>query len=249
MEVMLAKTWDGGPVRGWLLSEKLDGVRAVWDGAALWTRNGNRINAPVEFLNALPAGLALDGELWMGRGRFQAMLSVLKCKSADWSGVTFMVFDAPDVAGGFAARLAVAAAALADCAVARLVEHVVCTGERHFQSYSADRLAMGAEGVMLRRAGSRYTSGRSGDLRKHKPTMTDEAVVVGHETGKGRHAARIGSLVCEWRGLKFSLGSGLTDDQRDVPPSVGAIVTFTFQGVTDGGVPRNAAFLCERDYE
>ena len=40
---MLAQTYD--PDRddptGWLMSEKLNGVRCYWDGSTLYTRNGN----------------------------------------------------------------------------------------------------------------------------------------------------------------------------------------------------------------
>ena len=45
--VMLASTWQDGPdVSQYLVSEKLDGVRARWDGRVLWTRAGHRIHAP-----------------------------------------------------------------------------------------------------------------------------------------------------------------------------------------------------------
>jgi len=68
MNPMLAKPYEAQPISGWLMSEKLDGVRALWDGARLVSRNGNEFAAPAWFIAALPAGMALDGELYMGRG-------------------------------------------------------------------------------------------------------------------------------------------------------------------------------------
>jgi len=49
--------------------EKLGGVRVIWDGHALWTRTGLRINAPRFFYMGLPPNIWLDGELWAGRGK------------------------------------------------------------------------------------------------------------------------------------------------------------------------------------
>lgn len=213
MQTKGMKTWDGGNPKGWVMSEKMDGVRAIWDGVVLRTREGNVVPAPASFTESLPAR-PLDGELWMGRGTFQAMLSLMKQKAGDWSGVRYMVFDE--------------------------VEQVVCTGARHLETYADALVAAGAEGVVLR---------RGDEVRKHKPVFTDEATVVGHDAGKGRNAGRVGALVCEYRGLRFSLGSGMTDDDRIAPPAPGAVVTFSYQGLTGAGIPRNAAFLCVRDYE
>jgi DNA ligase-1 len=65
--VLLAERWDGveDPV-GWWMSEKLDGVRAYWDGNALTSRLGNPFQVPEWFLAGLPS-TPLDGELWADR--------------------------------------------------------------------------------------------------------------------------------------------------------------------------------------
>ena len=72
MGVMLAQTWDPDQhdPKGWLMSEKLDGVRCLWDGKKMYTRNGNSFYPPDYFLKSLPSDLALDGELWTKRGDF-----------------------------------------------------------------------------------------------------------------------------------------------------------------------------------
>jgi len=69
-------------VTGWLLSEKLDGVRAYWDGKQLLSRNGNRFMAPEWFTKKLPP-FELDGELWVGRDRFQETVSIVRRQTPD----------------------------------------------------------------------------------------------------------------------------------------------------------------------
>lgn len=251
MTVMLAKSYDGGCPVGWLMSEKLDGIRAIWNGSALFTRNGNPIHAPLWFTCALPS-IALDGELWMGRGKFQATVSVVRPNvpdDAEWKGVTYMVFDAPDVSGGFESRLGVASDALSGSPVARVVEHQPCRGRAHMEEFAAKLLALGAEGIMLRAAGSMYERRRSNRLLKYKPTFSDEATVIGYDPGKGRNAAVVGALICDWNGVKFNVGTGMTDADRSNPPSVGARVTFAYSGLTDAAVPRFPVFIAERNYE
>ena len=47
-------------VTKYLVSEKLDGVRAIWDGETLRFRSGKQINAPKWFVDGLPK-TPLDG--------------------------------------------------------------------------------------------------------------------------------------------------------------------------------------------
>lgn len=252
LKPLLAKTYQGQPVTGWWMSEKLDGVRAIWTGAELVSRNGNRFAAPDWFLAQLPKQVMLDGELYAGRQAFQTCVGRVRKKTpvdADWRGLHYQVFDAPAVAGGFEARLAAAEQALAGCAVASVVAQTCCADARHLQAFFADLVAQGAEGIMLRRPGSAYEGKRSNHLLKFKPTESDEAEVIGHAAGQGKHAGRLGALVCRWRGVVFQIGTGLSDALREAPPTLGAAVTFAYQGVTDGGVPRFPVFIAGRDYE
>ena len=231
---MLSKTYEGENPKGWLMSEKLDGVRALWNGRELVTRNGNVILAPEWFTAALPA-VALDGELWAGRGGFQRVMGIIRGTGQGWQDIAFRVFDAPATAGGFEARLAVAAEAVAGCAVAAIVEHVVCAGRKHFLAFANDMISQGAEGAMLRKSGSAYVTRRSALLLKFKPVETDEAEVVGYTAGKD-------SIRVLWNGLKFALTTALR-------PAIGEQVTFQFMGLTDGGKPRCASFVAVRNYE
>src|SRR5206468_10999995 len=95
--LLLAERWDNvlDPT-GWWLSEKLDGVRAYWDGKQLWSRLGNVLHAPDWFVAGLP-DVPLDGELWLGRKKFQRTLSIVRRqdKTDLWREVRYVVFDAP----------------------------------------------------------------------------------------------------------------------------------------------------------
>ena len=67
---------------------------------------------------------------------------------------------------------------------------------------------------------------------------------VGHEPGKGRHKGRLGALLAELpNGVKFAVGTGLSDAERASPPPVGSMITFRYQELTDGGVPRFPSYV------
>jgi DNA ligase-1 len=50
-------------------------------------------------------------------------------------------------------------------------------------------------------------------------------------------------------GLRFALGSGLSDAMRREPPAVGTWVSYRYRGLTPGGVPRHATLLRLRPQE
>src|SRR6266567_7630577 len=105
--LLLAESWDNAAdLSGWWMSEKLDGVRAFWDGKQFLSRQGNLFHAPQWFVEGLPAA-ALDGELWIERKKFQRTVSIVRRqdKTDLWKEVKFLVFDAPAAAGAFETRL------------------------------------------------------------------------------------------------------------------------------------------------
>src|SRR4051812_8252902 len=79
------------------MSEKLDGIRAYWDGEKLSSRHGNRIYCPINFTENLPT-TPLDGELWLGRGSFHKLTGLLNSEVKDdtWNEIKFVVFDLPN---------------------------------------------------------------------------------------------------------------------------------------------------------
>jgi DNA ligase-1 len=106
--LLLANVWNPSiDPTGWWMSEKYDGLRAFWDGQKLWSRNGNLIHAPDYFLAELPRNIVLDGELWIGHGKFEETMSIVRSETPDdrWDRVRFMVFDVPHVKGTFEERM------------------------------------------------------------------------------------------------------------------------------------------------
>jgi DNA ligase-1 len=246
--LLLAESWDNvlDPT-GWWLSEKLDGVRAYWDGKQFWSRLGNLFHAPDWFIAGLP-NVPLDGELWLGRKQFQRAVSIVRRqdKSDLWKEIRYLVFDAPKVEKDFEARLAFVTESLRNDkpAFAQVHEHQRCEGVDHLRA-ELDRLeSLGGEGLMLRRAGSRYESGRSSTLLKVKRFHDAEARVRKHLAGAGRHKGRLGALEVELADdTVFSVGTGFSDAERENPPSVGSLITFRYQELSDGGVPRFPSYV------
>jgi DNA ligase-1 len=245
---MLAKVWTPGTrPDGWWMSEKLDGVRAIWDGENFRSRGGNLFHAPAWFKAGLPA-LPLDGELFVARGKFNDAVSQVRSHTGNWSGITYLVFDL-QTDGPFEDRCRTLTA-LDLPAHVRIVEQVLCRSQAALDEFERGILHLGGEGVMLRAPRSPYDAKRSSHLRKLKRFIDDEATVIGHQDGEGKHEHRLGALVCQLAdGTRFRVGSGFTDDQREAPPAIGAKITFRYFELTPDGVPRFPTFLAVRDYE
>jgi DNA ligase-1 len=249
--LLLAHSWEGDlDLTGWWMSEKLDGVRAYWDGKQFLSRLGNPYLAPDWFTEGLPE-VPLDGELWSGRKKFQRTISIVRRqdRSKDWKEVSFVVFDAPALPAPFEERLAFCRAHMESAKPPHTVahDHQVCTGIDHVRSELARVESLGGEGLMMRKPGSHYEAGRSMTLLKIKTFHDAEARVVQHVAGAGKHKGRMGALVVELpSGLKFSVGTGFSDAERKNPPPVGSLITFRYQELSEGGVPRFPSFVCIR---
>lgn len=246
--LLLAERWDNhADLTDWWISEKLDGVRAYWDGQQFLSRNGNRYHAPKWFTNDLP-NIPLDGELWLDRKQFQRTVSIVRRRDAGelWRELSFVVFDVPGVDSTFETRREFVAETLRakQPPYARALSQSRCRSLDHLRSMLTEIESLGGEGLMLRQPGSRYEAGRSQTLLKVKTFHDAEARVVAHVAGRGRHKGRMGALaVVLPDGTEFSLGTGFTDRQREQPPPVGSTVTFRYQELTDGGVPRFPSFV------
>jgi DNA ligase-1 len=247
-KAMLASIYPGNaPVTEYWVSEKLDGVRGHWDGDALWTRNGYRINAPGWFTRDWPT-MSMDGELWIARERFDVTSAIVRSSDADdaqWRRIQFMVFDLPGHGGVFGERVQ----AMSDIAAYTIPWLQAIQQFRVGGIYELDRkiealTAAGGEGLMLHHQSARYLSGRSQDLLKYKLYEDAEARVLGYTAGKGKYAGKIGALEVESEdGRRFRLGSGLSDVDRERPPPVGSWITYRYNGLTSSGLPRFARFL------
>jgi DNA ligase-1 len=238
---------DADPSR-YLVSEKFDGVRALWDGEQLRFRSGRVVSAPPWFLARLPAR-PLDGELWLAHGRFEALAAAVRRErpqDAEWQALKYQVFELPAAPGSFEQRAALIekAVALANWPQLVAVQQFRVADRPALQRRLDEVVNAGGEGLMLHRADAPFHTGRSDALLKLKPLNDAEAVVTAQVAGHGKNADRLGALQVQMpQGRRFLIGTGFSDAERSAPPPVGSTVTYTYRGLTAGGVPRFASFL------
>ena len=253
LPLLLAETEQGqADVRLYLVSEKLDGVRAFWDGQRLLTRSGHAIAAPEWFVAGFPRQ-ALDGELWIGRGEFERLSGVVRRQTADdaaWRDVRYLVFELPQAPGTFRQRARALHELVSSAGVPwlRAVEQIEIGSRQALERKLDEVVLAGGEGLMLHRADAAYVTGRSDVLLKLKRWLDAEATVIGHQAGRGKYAGMLGALrVRTAGGVEFMLGTGLSDALRRDPPPIGTQITFRYRALTDQGRPRFASFQRLRD--
>lgn len=251
--LMLAGKWRDRPdVAHYLVSEKLDGVRARWDGRRLISRAGYVIPAPAWFTHAWPQH-ALDGELWSSRGNFDTISAIVRRTPADdaqWRTLRFMAFDLPAHPGTFEQRFATMRELIhgTDHPYLAVIAQQRFTDSAALHAHLRRVVAAGGEGLMLHHQDNPYRSGRSEGLLKLKPFDDAEARVVGYIPGKGKYEGMVGALQMQADdGRRFRIGSGLNDAQRAHPPAIGSLVTYRYNGLTVHGLPRFARFLRIRE--
>lgn len=247
--ILLANVYrDDIDVGQYLVSEKLDGVRAIWDGEVLRFRSGHKVHAPAWFLAGLP-GQPLDGELWIARGRFERVSGIVRRElpdDAEWREIRYMIFELPGAAGTFRDRVEQIRKLVGTANVAWLqgIEQSPVPDRQALQRRLEQVVKAGGEGLMLHLADAPYETGRSDTLLKLKPYLDTEATVIGHVPGKGKYTGQLGALrVQAPDGRTFSIGTGFSDEQRRNPPPVGAQVTYRYRDLTARGMPRFASFL------
>ena len=287
----------------YLLSQKLEGMRAFWDGGCtknmkisqvpwanltvdrsvndrlstgLWTRLGRPIFCPEYFTEKFPK-CPLDGELYLGVNTFQKLMSLVKpfeANNSDWNGVSYCVFDSPNwviftekrkLPWGrmgdvfFGPELNTSYSYFEDvwnkfllpnvleCEnpyIAPLHQHEL-SGEADLDYYMSQVFNQGGEGVMLRHRRSFWLPKRSKDILKVKFKDDDEALVVDIQPGEGQCAGRIGSLIVNWQGKVFNIGTGFTLEERLLLMNtiIGKTVKFSYRGLTEEGIPKEARFV------
>jgi DNA ligase-1 len=247
-EIQLAVTYNKDiNVSEYWVSEKLDGIRARWDGQQLISRGGKLFHAPAWFTAYFPAEV-LDGELWIGRGRFEKTASVVLTNkpTVDWRRVKFMLFDLPHHPGRFSERLIKMKkiVVLIDSAYLAVIPQFRINNQKELMLKLDRMVSAGAEGLMLHHQDAYYQTKRNPELLKLKKYQDAEATVVAHIAGKGKYINMLGSLLVKLEsGIKFKIGSGFSDLQRITPPPIGSVVTFKFYGKTANNIPRFASFI------
>ena len=248
IDPLLAKVYKQENISKWWVSEKLDGVRAIWNGKKLHFRSGKLISAPNWFIENFPEQL-MDGELWMGRGTFEKLSGIVRKiqpNHNEWRQVSYMLFELPEHPGTFTRRVRKMVKLTETLKISWLqpIPQIRLNSENALLNMLDEIVTKGGEGLMLHRADSLYHSGRSDDLLKLKPWQDAEATVVEILPGKGKFNGMMGSLlVTDESGRRFRIGTGFSNKERKNPPAVGTVITYKFTGTTNKGLPKFASFL------
>ncbi len=234
-------------VSGWLMSEKLDGIRGYWDGKRLLSKNGNAFSPPAAFVKDLPP-FPVEGEIWGGRSSFEQTVAIVKKKKSHngWLQLRLAIFDVPEAPGGFTQRIAKAQKWFTDhpSAYAFVILQTTVGDSADLQKRLAEIETLGGEGLIVRKPDALYTAGRSTEILKVKNYQDSEAVVIAHLPGKGRNAGRLGALLVELdNGRQCKIGGGFSDAERESPPPIGAVITFKYYGKYQSGLPKFPSFL------
>ncbi|MDA3907898.1 MAG: DNA ligase [Sulfurimonas sp.] len=231
-------------VSSWYMSEKLDGVRAYWDGEKLMSRNGNIFAAPSFFIKDFPKH-KLDGELWSKRADFSNVSSIVNRKKPHdgWKSLTYNIFEVPDASGGLLERLK----NVKTSKYIKIRKQIKVKDKQHLDKFLESIENKGGEGVVVRDGDLHYYTGRDNNSLKVKSYIDAECEVVGYNKGNGKYENVVGSLSCRMKNNQvIKIGSGLSDKQRKYPAKIGAIITFKYYGLTSKGNPRFPVFLHER---
>ena len=261
-ELLKLSEYKGQNVGGWLASEKLDGVRAYWDGRNLRSRNGKILAASGGWSAHFPP-FALDGELYTAQGEFEKIQSIVMDKmpsTTAWSEIKFYVFDVPEAGGGLLERLSELEKFIAKNPQAgqnlKIIKQVKVKDNSEFEAFAEQIVAKGGEGAVVREPNAPYERKRSKNALKFKKFKDAECRVIAVNKGSGKYANLAGSLTCKALGGKegepkegtiFKIGSGLSDENRQEPPKIGSIITYKFQNLTANGKPRFPILLRVRE--
>jgi DNA ligase-1 len=251
--LMLANSYhEDINVTDYWVSEKLDGVRAYWNGTQLISRQGNVFAAPDWFTADFPK-IPLDGELWMGRGTFETLSGAVRKTTpvdSEWRAIRLMVFDMPEQAGDFNQRLETLRRMFAQkhSPYITLVAQEKLPSQKALMARLDEVVNAGGEGLMLHLGSAPYRGVRSDDLLKLKRFEDAEATVLAHIAGTGKYQGAMGALLVQnSAGVQFKIGTGFSDAQRKNPPPIGSQITYRYRSITNKGVPRFASFMRVRE--
>lgn len=246
-DLLLLQTYKDQNISGWVMSEKLDGIRAYWDGKQLISRGGHIIHAPTWFIKDYPP-FEIDGELWSRRGDFENISSIVRDKipSERWRKITYNIFEVPHAKGGLFERLAKVKPY--ESAIIKIIPQIPIQSKQHLKDYLKEIESKKGEGVVVRDPHAPYIDKRTSKALKVKSFLDTECEVIGYKEGKGKYEHMMGSLICKLpNGVVFNIGSGFNDKERLSPPKIGASVTFKYKELTKYGKPRFPVFLRIRD--
>lgn len=151
------------------MSEKMDGVRAYWNGNKSISRQGKDISCPSWFTAGFPK-VSLDGELWIGEGTsFRDVSTIIKSKQGNWGQIGYYVFDIPTSLATYEDRMK----EMEDLKPVlpphvHIIGNTICNSTSHLNEYLKSVLERNGEGVIVRRPNSFYQRGITASLLKVK---------------------------------------------------------------------------------
>lgn len=239
----------------YFVSEKFDGIRALWDGQNMFSKSGKILAIPRCFSEKLAVldlqkGEFVEGELWIDYGAFEVISSIARRKNPtceDFSKVKYLIFNAHlGESSDFFANLTKIQSILDSQDLAQeiqvITQHKFAT-QKELSDFFNAVIAKGGEGVIVRDSRVAF---------KLKPQNDAECKIVDFSRGKGRIRGKVGAIICEALadknsgikcGVIFRIGSGLSDEMRENPPKIGTIITYKFSGVSKNGIPKHTRFL------
>jgi len=247
--LLLLKVYKDQNITGWVMSEKLDGIRAYWDGKNLISRGGKIIHAPKWFIKDYPP-FEIDGELWTKRGDFENISSIVRDKtpSDEWKSIRHYIFEVPNAEGSLFDRLKKLKPYAGKNI--RIIKQIRIKDKTHLRQFLEEIEAKGGEGLVVRDPYASYINKRTSKALKVKTFQDEECKVLGYTKGKGKYKDVIGAILCQLNnGTQFKIGTGLSDALRAAPPKIGEIITFKYQKFTKNGKPRFPVFLRAREGE
>ena len=229
------------------MSEKLDGIRGIWDGKNLYTKKGNKIYAPKKWLKDFPS-FALDGELWLDYHSLEKTASVVLDKKPNvkqWSAINYYIFDVPKICDSCSLleRLEKLQVYLKQNPNQRIkiIPQFFIKNEKNLEEYFEKIVKKGGEGLILR------NNLNPNIAYKYKPYDESKCEVVGYVEGKGKNKGKMGSILCkgmiEGREKVIKIGSGFMQKERENPPKLQSIIAYKHNGYTKNGLPKFPVFL------
>jgi len=190
------------PYLAWWMSEKYDGVRAIWDGKQFSSRNGQIYHAPKWFTDAMPRSIGLDGEFFGGPHKFAETSGTVRRKDSDWKHISFMAFDLVSHESDklpYSERYQLLKGLVQEAhrrksSWIKLVTQIPITSTAQLYTFYQKVLRSGGEGVMIRNPLAPYEHKRSKNLIKFKPVHDQEAVVTGFVEGRGKFKGVLGAF-------------------------------------------------------
>ena len=246
-DLLLLKTYKDQNITGWVMSEKLDGIRAYWNGKHLISRGGKIIHAPKWFTKSYPP-FEIDGELWTKRGDFENISSIVRDKrpGKEWENIKHYIFEVPHAQGGLFERLKKLKPYVGQ--TIRIIEQIPVKDNTHFALLLKEVEQKGGEGLVVRDPKALYINKRTSKALKVKTFQDAECKVIGYTEGKGKYTGLLGAIRCQLEsGIEFKIGTGFSYEDRKNPPMIGTEVTFKYQEITKYGKPRFPVFLRVRE--